>query len=215
MKRKFGTRLFGGGFDPELRKMKRDRMKPNGSEMISGPDVKRHCEQCHAQPSFASWLATPSVWAQRSGQAAVEFALVLIVAMIVLFVAIQMAVIGQAALALGQMNYQGARYAAIYTTCVDAKTSTCGPNNQTIQAYMVSVASPTITKLGAGALTVNYCTTPQGTTTCLNSGSARGFGDSVTISCTLNVNGLLFLSNPFLGVSFPTTLNSSETALSE
>jgi len=38
----------------------------------------------------------------------VEFALVLFVAMIVLFVSIQMAFIGQAALALGQLNYQAA-----------------------------------------------------------------------------------------------------------
>src|SRR5215469_342453 len=47
------------------------------------------------------------------GQAMVEFALVMFVALIVLFVAIQMAFIGQAALALGQMNYQGARFAAV------------------------------------------------------------------------------------------------------
>ena len=46
----------------------------------------------------------------------VEFALVLFVAMIVLFVAIQMAFIGQTALALGQLNYQAARYAAVNPT---------------------------------------------------------------------------------------------------
>src|SRR6202171_1373918 len=76
-------------------------------------------------------------WCERtafSGQAMVEFALVLIVAMIVLFVAIQMAFIGQAALALGQMNYQGARFAAV--------NQCAAPND--VATYMVLNGSPTI-----------------------------------------------------------------------
>lgn len=153
------------------------------------------------------------------GQAAVEFALVLTVAMIVLFVAIQMAVIGQASLALGQMTYQGARYASYYTGCTDADTTTCGGTTpMTIEGYMLSVASPTILKLydaSNSALTVTYCVTPAGSSTETCGSSTRDFGDTVTIKCSLNVSGLLFLPNPFLGVHFPTTLNSQESALSQ
>src|ERR1700675_1097754 len=71
-----------------------------------------------------------------SGQAMVEFALVLFVAMIVLFVAIQMAFIGQTALALGQINYQGARFAAVNQCATPSDVAT----------YMVINGSPTITK---------------------------------------------------------------------
>src|SRR6266851_47845 len=67
----------------------------------------------------------------RRGQALVEFALVLTIAVIVLFVSIQLALIGQLYLALGQMNYRGVRYAAISPTCIDEKTP-CGMSNQSI-----------------------------------------------------------------------------------
>jgi Flp pilus assembly protein TadG len=143
------------------------------------------------------------------GQAAVEFALVLIVALIVLFVSIQMAVIGQAALALGQMNYQGARYAAVNNgaACSD------------VASYMQSVGSPTITKNGVA------CGSPGGPgvqvqMTCPSAGGGtcpaqRNFGDAVQISLSFDATSLLFLSQNFLGVPFPTTLTSTETAMSE
>jgi Flp pilus assembly protein TadG len=150
-------------------------------------------------------LSSSGTMLKRGGQAAVEFALVLIVAMIVLFVGIQMAVIGQAALALGQMNYQGARYAAINNS------STCGD----VAAYMQSIGSPTVTKNGV------QCGATGGvdvTMTCPASGGActtRSFGDPVQVSLRFDATSLLFLSPSFLGVAFPTTLTSTETAMSE
>lgn len=143
------------------------------------------------------------------GQAAVEFALVLIVAMIVLFVAIQMAVIGQAALALGQMNYQGARYAAINTTAPCSK----------VADYMQSVGSPTVTKAGVhcgtggGVQVTMTCPTSAGGTCSTSPG--RAFGDPVQVSLTFDATSVLFLSPHFLGISLPTTLTSTETAMSE
>jgi Flp pilus assembly protein TadG len=147
---------------------------------------------------------------RTDGQAAVEFALVLIVAMIVLFVAIQMAVIGQAALALGQMNYQGARYAAINTT------ATC----TNVADYMRSVGSPTVTKAGVrcdgtGGVSVVMTCPASGGGTCPTTGTGRAFGDPVQVSLTFNATSLLFLSPNFLGISLPTTLTSTETAMSE
>ncbi len=153
-------------------------------------------------------LASSAAALRTRGQAAVEFALVMIVAMIVLFVAIQMAVIGQAALALGQMNYQGARYAAVNNTaqCADVAT------------YMGGVGSPTITKNGLscaagcpGASGVNVQMTCSAAGGC----ASRNFGDPVQISLCFNATGLLFLSGNFLGVVFPTQLTSTETAMSE
>ena len=151
----------------------------------------------------------------RPGQAAVEFALVLTVAMIVLFVAIQFALIGQAALALGQMNYQGARYAAVNTCAQD----------QDIANYMCAVGSPTLTKnSGANlkvfvnngsATTVSSCSAPSVSSSC---STPRSMGASVTVKVTFDMSGaggILFVQSPFMGISFPTTLSSSETAMSE
>ena len=143
------------------------------------------------------------------GQAAVEFALVLTVAMIVLFVAIQFALIGQIALALGQMNYQAARYAAIHPGCNE---TSCNPSPDpdagatAIKDYALSVASPTIKRLSITTFTVN----PQAT-----AGSPRAFGTSVKVVVAYDVTSQLFLPKNFLGLSFPTTLSSTETAMSE
>src|SRR5260370_22012306 len=68
------------------------------------------------------------------GQAAVEFALIATVAMIVLFVAVQLALIGEDALALGQMNYQGARWFAV---------NTCATSAQALQ-YTTYAGSPSL-----------------------------------------------------------------------
>jgi hypothetical protein len=158
------------------------------------------------------------------GQAAVEFALVAIVAMIVLFVAIQMAVIGQAALALGQMNYQGARFAAVNTCAVP----------QDVADYMGVVGSPTITTPNncgqslsvslyyggalVGKVTPSKCSgTVTPTTGCA---TPRQFGNAVQVNVTFNASSLIFLStsksNPnFLGIPFPTQLSSIETAMTE
>ena len=153
------------------------------------------------------------------GQAAVEFALVLTVAMIVLFVAVQFALIGQIALALGQMNYQAARYAAIHPGCGKGSTtcpnsSTCNQtagdpdvNSTAVYCYALSVASPTIL---SGSIKTFTVFPDPGTV-----GPDRTFGTSVTVTVVYNVQSQLFLPNPFLGLTFPTFLNSTEPAMSE
>jgi Flp pilus assembly protein TadG len=142
------------------------------------------------------------------GQAFVEFSLVLVVALIVLFVAVQMALLGQAALALGQMNYQGARYAAVHPDC---DLTSCSGGEQSIKDFMISVGSPTITKGNGKYLTIN-----------VSPAAPRSHFSSVQVSVTFNASSVLVLCTPdsqgncsFLGVPFPTTLQSLETAMSE
>jgi hypothetical protein len=152
----------------------------------------------------------------------VEFALVLIVAMIVLFVAIQMAFIGQAALALGQMNYQGARYAAVNPSF----------DCNSVAPYMASVGSPTVTKHGvtcaASCASAPSASAGQGVQVCVvcsSGGTAenctqRQFGDSVQVQLAFDATSVIFLSGNttspnFLGIPFPTQLTSTETAMSE
>jgi Flp pilus assembly protein TadG len=124
----------------------------------------------------------------------VEFAFALPILLVTLLVGIQFAIIGEAALALGQVNYQGARYAAVNTSATQ----------DAVKTYMLSVASPTISANGGTYLTSTVSPAPPCT-----------YGSSVTVSVSFNAQSLLTLPNPFLGITFPTTLTSSESAFCE
>jgi Flp pilus assembly protein TadG len=134
-------------------------------------------------------------------QAAVEFAFAVPIVLVMLVLGIQFAIIGAAALALGQVNYQGARYAAVNTAA----------DQTAVKNYMLAVASPTISANSGSYLTATLSPAPP-----------CAFGSTVTVSVTYDVNHLLALPNPFLkipplfpGISFPTTLTNSETAFCE
>jgi Flp pilus assembly protein TadG len=135
-------------------------------------------------------------WLRASGraQSAVELAFVLPVLLTVLVVGVQFAIIGAASLALGQVNYQGARYAAINASAT----------GDAVKTYMLSVASSTIAANGGSYLTSSVSPTPP-----------CAFGTAVTVTLSYDAAHLLALPNPFLGISFPTTLTSSESAFCE
>ena len=128
------------------------------------------------------------------GQATVELALITPIVLFLMLVGIQFAIIGLAALGLGQVNYQGARYAATNTSATSAN----------IQTYMVTVASPMISANSGSYLTSTVSPTPPCT-----------FGSTITVSVTFNAAHLLALPNPFFGINFPTSLTNSETAFCE
>ncbi len=128
------------------------------------------------------------------GQAAVELALITPIVLFVMLVGVQYAIIGVAAMGLGQADYQGARYAATHSSASQAA----------VQSYMVSVASPIISA-GSG----------QYLTTSLSPAPPCVFGSTVTVSVTFNAGHLLALPNPFFGVPFPTSLTNSESAFCE
>jgi len=147
-----------------------------------------------------------------NGQAMLEFAGVLPVAMVVLFLAIQLAVLGRDALALGQVNYQAARWATSQNPaaqCTDITT------------YMSSVAAPTIQAVISKYGISCDGSTPNGvsvTVSCPGNSSActsgtRPWGTQFQISVTMNTRNDLFLMNPFLGVPLPQSLTSTESAL--
>jgi len=164
------------------------------------------------------------------GQAMVEFALVLFVAMIVLFVAIQMAFIGQAALALGQLNYQAARYAAVNPTfgCSELATYISSNGSPTVVRKGVNQVSgcgsaggctlPTSNSVGTGVRVCMVCTSLS--TSAKEDCTTRNFGDSVQVGLAFDATSAIFLSKNtsspnFFGIPFPTMLTSQETAMSE
>ena len=146
--------------------------------------------------------------ASRKGQAMIEFALIATITAIVLLVGIQYAMIGQEALALHQAAYQATRYAAINRNATQSDVqcfllgagSSCGST---------AAASPTLAKNGGQYITVS-----------MSPSNGRSFSNPVTITLNFDVcgSGSLFLApncGSFLGVAFPSTLSSTETALTE
>lgn len=146
----------------------------------------------------------------------VEFAMVSTIAIFVLLIAIQYAMIGQAALALSQAAFQGARFASVNPAapqsdvqCFLAGSGTWNGGGCTQSA----VASPTITKNSGHYLTLAMSPTA----------TPRTFGQSVTVTLTFDVcgSGMLILGTrngrcgSFFGIAFPTTLTATETAMSE
>ncbi len=73
------------------------------------------CAQCPVRGRLGSGIVALRRRLVGAGhaQAAVEFGIILAVALFVLVVAVQFAFIGEAARALGQANYQGARSMAL------------------------------------------------------------------------------------------------------
>jgi len=149
----------------------------------------------HAPAAKSSWSRLRRSRISR-GQSMVEFAILAPVALVVMLVGIQFALIGQAALAVSQASYLGARNASVNGTLTSSTLSTA------IQNQM----SPTI----SGA-TVTL--TPGGDASC---GPPRTFGCPFTVAVTYDASSKIFLpSNTLLGITFPTSLTFSESAMTE
>ncbi len=128
------------------------------------------------------------------GQSLVEFTITLTLALILLFVTIQFALIGDAALAVTELAYVGARYAAVNPSF----------DQSTVATYMKSVASPTIGGNSGADLTITVNPTAP---------LPRAIGTAVSVTVSYKLNSKLFLPNPFLGITFPTTLSGIQTTM--
>ena len=178
------------------------------------------------------------------GQAMTEFVFVAFVAMIILFVAIQMAALGREAMALGQLGYQAARWATnpknndstlvtVSPQCSDVAKLINAPASVSSKYSYVSSVSPLATgymgKIGYGN-TVCGTAPPGGigvAMACPNATTAvctglRPAGTAVQVKLTMDTRNMLFLNldrsgnNPnFLGIPFPKTLSSTQTMLTQ
>jgi Flp pilus assembly protein TadG len=132
-------------------------------------------------------------------QAMVELAIIAPVALILLLIGVQLALIGDAALALGQVAYQGARYEAVNTNTTSSS----------LKGYMVSVGSPLIAANSGSYLTINSLSPDPGT------GASCAYGSTLTLSVSFDIAHLIMVPNPFLGIQFPSTLKNSQSAFCE
>ena len=178
------------------------------------------------------------------GQAMTEFVFVAFVAMIILFVAIQMAALGRESMALGQLGYQAARWAT-------------NPKNNDGNVVTVSPQCTDVAKLinAPASVSAQYRTFPpprrsrqdisgKSATGTLSAAVrrlaelalrwlarmprrrfARGCvrqATAVQVKLTMDTRNMLFLNldrsgnNPnFLGIPFPKTISSVQTMLTQ
>jgi Flp pilus assembly protein TadG len=164
----------------------------------------------HSYLRRMTWIAAGSAMrlrarAFRRGQAMVEFALIATLSMVVLLVGIQFAIIGQAALAVSQASYLGARAASVNSTLT----------SNSLQTAIANQISPTI----SGA-TVTLTNTTDATCTA-GPGGTRSFGCPINVTVTYDATPKLFLPSSWsmLGdhtlITFPTSLSSTESAMTE
>jgi Flp pilus assembly protein TadG len=127
----------------------------------------------------------------------VEFAVILPIALVLLLVGIQFAIIGQAALAVSQASYLGARTASINAS-LDSSSLSSAIQNQ----ISPTISGATITLTDNNAVT--------------SCGPPRTFGCPITVTVSYDASGKIFLPSPtLLGLTFPTTLTFSESAMTE
>src|SRR6202022_4110704 len=175
----------------------------------------------------------PRCMKRCKGQAMVEFLIMGAIAMIVLFVAIQMAALGREYMALGELNYQVTRWAtdlgnnSIAGTnspqCSDVQklihgdsVSPYAPVSTVATGYMGKIAQAGVvcgSSPPAGGMAVAMACPAAGGSPPTPWGGQRAAGTGVQITLTMDTRSVIFLStsaNPsFLGVPFPKTLSST------
>ena len=144
------------------------------------------------------------------GQSAVEFALISTVALSVMLIGVQFAIIGQAAVSVGQGASALARYAAVNPGTMSPNGSVTASSLPTAAQQLLS--SSLLTHSGAD-LTVTTASYSGSTATTTNS---PGYNDRAVISLSYNASGKIFLpSATLLGMTFPTTLTGSDSQMYE
>jgi Flp pilus assembly protein TadG len=149
------------------------------------------------------------------GQSAVEFAMVSVLALVVLMITIQLALIGQAALALSQGASAIARYAAVNESTVG--TSYSGPPSLAMQNLLsTSIGTNSWNDL---TVTVNFI---KGGTASTTTTTPVPTVDRAAVSLSYVTTNKLIFPNPFMaippffpGVNFPTALSAQDQALYE
>jgi Flp pilus assembly protein TadG len=149
------------------------------------------------------------------GQSMVEFAMVSILALVIIMVCVQLALLGQTALALSQGASAIARYAAVNESTVGASYSGA-PN-----AAMQNLLSPTLASNSWGDLTVTINSLVGGGSTTTTT-PQQGI-DRAAVTLSYNTTSKLILPTNFLAVPgyfpgfspFPAALSAQDQELYE
>ncbi len=124
----------------------------------------------------------------RRGQAMVETSYLILTAVFILVALIQGAILWSRSMAVVDLAYQGARYAAVNPSY----------DSNTVIAYMLQIAAPEISQNSGNQLSI----------TISDSGTPRAAGTPITVTVVYT------LPTP-LAFGFPGRLNGSNTTMSE
>ncbi len=139
----------------------------------------------------------------RGGQAMVETAIAISVVLLILFGALQLALIFNAALAISEYSYVAARYAAVHGSGSTCSASGYGSTIQSNVPPPPTICSSGFDGCGSGSgLTISSisCTTSGG-----SSDGTINSGDQLTVQISYNLGdgNKIFLPTTFLGFSLP------------
>ena len=127
-------------------------------------------------------------------------------AVIVMVVGVQCALLGQVALAVNQGASALVRYAAVNPGAI-------GTNGTiTVTSQIEQLLSSSILTNNGQDLTISIASYSGSTT---STTSSPGYADRVTITLSYNAASKIILPNPFLGISFPTSLSASDSQMYE
>lgn len=148
------------------------------------------------------------------GQSMVEFALIAPVVLALMVVGVQYAIIGQSALAVSQGASAIARYAAVNPGTVGGSSGngTVTLNGTTLQ----NLLSPNICGGSCGSLTASIASTSAATGSATTAQNPPQFGDQLQITLRFDAtNEIVLPSTTLLGISFPTNLTGTASAVYE
>jgi Flp pilus assembly protein TadG len=152
------------------------------------------------------------------GQSMVEFALIAPLAIVMLLVGVQYAIIGSAALAVSQAASTLARYAAVNKNAMPtngtATLSNTSPPGSLLSTTICPASDTTCSKL---TVTVNSYSGSSNTQT-----NSPRHTDRLLITLTYDATNKIALPNPFMqipgifpGITFPTSLTYSDSQMYE
>jgi hypothetical protein len=167
--------------------------------MTSRSDVRAHAGGAGHRGQHRSRISR--------GQSMVEFAMISSVALAVMLIGVQFAIIGQAALAVSQGSSALARYVAVNPGTFGTQNGTA-----TLPSAASALLSPTINDANLTVTIASY----QSDGVTVETGTIIPSQDQVKISLSYDATSKIFLpTHTILGISFPTALSAAESQLYE
>jgi Flp pilus assembly protein TadG len=147
---------------------------------------------------------------KQRGAGLVEFALLSVALLLLVLGGLQLALILNAALAVSEYSYAGARYAAVHGGGLTASSY-----GSTIKANVGP--SPTICTSGFSGCptTGSGLSVPSVTSSDASGKIVSGAQVSVTVTYDLSSGGKLVLPTSFLGFTLPTSITNSTSVMAE
>lgn len=177
--------------------------------MVNRSDAKQNASLTEEAAAASGSQRLPRSRISR-GQSTVEFAMIAVYAIIIMLVGVQYALLGQAALAVSQGSSAIARYAAVNPGALGTYNGTA-----TLTATVQKLLPSSLLTNGGSDLTVTIASYTGTTTTTTSAPVGTVDRLVITVSYNAKTGNKIALPNPFLGITFPSTLSASDSQMYE